>query len=262
MTMKNWKQYVDRGLICGGIMVLAFLLANLWYLWHPRTSGQSMLPKSTSGFYTDTGGIPVSEINPLENEYQETESVNDVKPKIALTFDDGPHPIYTPKLLDGLKKRGVKATFFVLGENIVGREDIIKRMADEGHLIGNHTYTHVNLNQLSAEKACGELVKTNDLVRKITGKGTDYVRPPFGVWNKKLECSVNMLPIMWNIDPLDWANTNTSEVVNKVVTKAKENAIILLHDYYDSSVDAALLIVDELQKKGYQFVTAEEIILE
>lgn len=246
--MKNRRQCVERGVILFGIIILVLLIAHLWYLNY-REQVSVSINRAAAGAADETA----------RNKNKETE---DVKPKLALTFDDGPHPVFTPKLLDGLKERGVKATFFVVGENIIGNEDIIKRMSDEGHIIGNHTYTHVDVNTMSMQKACGEFAKASELVRKITGNTTDYVRPPFGKWNKKLEGCVTMIPVMWNIDPLDWCTDNTSQVVNKVVTKAKENAIILLHDYYQSSVDAALQIVDQLQARGYQFVTVEEILLE
>lgn len=188
--------------------------------------------------------------------------IQEVKPKIALTFDDGPHPVYTPKLLDGLKERNVKATFFVVGKNIVGNEEIIKRMDQEGHLIGNHTYDHVKITALKAEAACEQIVKTSSLVKEITGKDTEYIRPPFGEWDKSLECGINLFPVLWSIDPLDWTTKNTDQVVDKVVGEAEEDAIILLHDYYDSSVEAALRIVDILQAEGYEFVTVDKLILE
>ncbi len=187
---------------------------------------------------------------------------DDVKPKIALTFDDGPHPVFTPRLLDGLKERGVHATFFLIGKNIIGNEDVVRRMKDEGHLIGNHTYNHVQLTKLSEEKACEEIIKTNDLIYEVTGSGTEFIRPPFGSWNDNLECGIELISILWSVDPLDWKTEDTSAVVNRVVKNVKENDIILLHDYYGSSVDAALQIVDILQKEGYEFVTADELILE
>lgn len=187
---------------------------------------------------------------------------SDMKPKIALTFDDGPHPVYTPELLDGLKERNVQVTFFVVGKNIEGNEDIIRRMSEDGHLIGNHTYDHVEITKLSDGEASEEIGKTSDLVEKITGKPTEFVRPPFGLWKDNLECGIEMIPVMWTVDPLDWTTKNTTGVVNRVVTKAKENDIILLHDYYESSVQAALRIVDILQAEGYEFVTVDELILE
>lgn len=185
------------------------------------------------------------------------------KPKIALTFDDGPSAAYTPKLLDGLKERGVHATFFLIGKNIeTGENDkIVKREHEEGHLVGNHTYNHVEITKLDDERAYQELKKTNEVIQTITGEEVDYMRPPFGSWQKTLEKKIHVLPVMWTIDPLDWTTENVDEIVNRVVTKAEENDIILLHDCYDSSVQAALRIVDLLQAEGYEFVTVDELIV-
>lgn len=185
------------------------------------------------------------------------------KPKIAITFDDGPSTTYTPKLLDGLKERNVKATFFLIGENIEKNDnrEIVKRMYDEGHLIGNHTYHHVEITKVSNEEAYQEIVMTNDVISAITGEDVQFMRPPFGLWQKELEQKIHVLPVMWSIDPLDWATENVDEIVNKVVTEAEENDIILMHDCYDSSVKAALKIVDRLTKEGYEFVTVDELML-
>lgn len=186
----------------------------------------------------------------------------DVKPRVALTFDDGPHPVYTPELLDGLKERQAKATFFVVGKNIEGHEDIIRRMDEEGHLIGNHTYDHVKITGMPPEQACAQITKTSSLIEKITGKKTEYIRPPFGAWDKTLDCGFEMFPVLWSIDPLDWTTKNTDTVVQKVLDAAEEDSIILLHDFYGSSVEAALRIVDALQEQGYEFVTVDKLILE
>lgn len=183
------------------------------------------------------------------------------KPKIALTFDDGPS-IYTEELLDGLKKRDVKATFFVIGKSAVSYPKIVKRESAEGHLIGNHTYNHVEITKIGDEKAREEIEKTNQVLEKMLGKEIEYVRPPFGLWQKKLERELNVLPVMWSIDPLDWTTENVEEIVNKVVTQAGENDIILLHDCYKSSVQAALQIIDILQKNGFEFVTVDELLLD
>lgn len=186
------------------------------------------------------------------------------KPKIAITFDDGPNAECTPKLLDGLQKRGVKATFFLIGQNIEkgSNREIVKRMYEEGHLIGNHTYHHVEITRVSNEKAYEELMMCNELIQSITGQEVEYMRPPFGLWQKELEQKIHVLPVMWNVDPLDWATENVDEIVNKVVTRTEENDIILLHDCYDSSVKAALRIIDLLQAEGFEFVTVDEIILD
>lgn len=182
--------------------------------------------------------------------------------KVALTFDDGPHVKYTMELLDGLKERNVKATFFVVGKNAEEYPDVIKRMGEDGHLIGNHTYSHVQLNKLKDETACEEITKTSDVIKELTGSPTEYIRPPFGEWNASLECEIELIPVLWDIDPLDWKIMNAAAVTKKVVTKVEENDIILLHDCYQSSVDAAFRIVDELTKEGYEFVTVEDLIMD
>jgi peptidoglycan/xylan/chitin deacetylase (PgdA/CDA1 family) len=180
----------------------------------------------------------------------------------ALTFDDGPHPVYTPKLLDGLAQRNVHATFFVIGSNIPGNEAIIERMHQEGHVIGNHTYDHVKISDMNAADACAQVEKTSALVREITGEDTEFVRPPFGAWNKALEAPFVMIPVLWDVDPLDWTTKNTTQVVRNVLDEVESGDIILLHDCYESSVNAALQIIDELQRQGYEFLTVEEMILE
>lgn len=182
-------------------------------------------------------------------------------PKIALTFDDGPSTAWTPALLDGLKERGVKATFFLIGENADKNPEIVKRMAEEGHLIGNHTYHHVELTKVSENEARLELADTSAAIVRITGKEPEYMRPPFGAWQRKLEQEIQMLPVLWTIDPLDWTTENQDEIVNKVVTEAEENDIILLHDCYKSSVEAGLRIIDILQEEGFVFVTVDELLL-
>ena len=191
-------------------------------------------------------------------QYQES----DERVKIALTFDDGPHPYYTEQLLDGLKERGVHATFFVTGEHAALHPDIIERMQEEGHMIGNHTYSHIQLKKSNREEFKEELIKTNEVIKEITGNEVLYVRPPYGSWDKSFESELNMFPVLWTVDPLDWCSGNAACVVKRVVEKAEENDIILMHDYYESSVTAALEVVDELMKEGFSFVTVEEILFD
>lgn len=191
----------------------------------------------------------------------QTGSMTDSK-KIAITFDDGPHPYYTEQLLNGLKERGVKATFFVMGKHVELYPDLIERMSEEGHLIGNHTYSHMQLNKGNGEAFKEELIKTNGLIEELTGQEVQYVRPPYGSWDKKFEKELNMFPVLWTIDPLDWCSDNVSGIVRKVTSKAKENSIILMHDEYKSTVTAALQIIDTLQDEGYEFVTVDELLFD
>ena len=187
----------------------------------------------------------------------------EIRPKIALTFDDGPSAAYTEKLLDGLRERDVHATFFLIGENIEKGDNalLVRQMARDGHLIGNHTYHHVQLTKIKEEEALKELEETNRLIEKITGNPVEYVRPPFGEFPKGLSAKISMIPVMWTVDPLDWSVKDTEKIVSKVVTQAKENDMILLHDCYGTSVEAALQIIDRLKEKGFEFVTADRLLL-
>lgn len=182
--------------------------------------------------------------------------------KIALTFDDGPHPYYTEQLLKGLKERNVKVTFFITGKNAEAYPEIVKEIYEDGHLIGNHTYSHTQLTGKNREKFKEEIIKTNEVIKKITGEDTIYIRPPYGSWNKEFEKELNMFPVLWTVDPLDWCSSNVSCIVNTVCAKAGENDIILMHDQYKTTVTAALEIVDRLQKEGYEFVTVDELLFD
>ncbi len=181
---------------------------------------------------------------------------------VAITFDDGPSSMYTGKLLDGLRERGVRATFFLVGENIVGNEDLVRQMHEDGHLICNHTYSHVVLTKLKKEEALEEINSTNRLIKDITGEMPRYIRPPCGEWNNELLYEVNMTPILWSVDPMDWCTYNAGCVADRVIDAVKDGDIILLHDIYDTSVAAALEIIDRLKTQGYVFVTVDEVIIE
>lgn len=182
------------------------------------------------------------------------------KPQIALTFDDGPNKKYTLELLKGLKKRKVLATFFLMGKNIEGNEEIVKKIYEDGHLIGNHTYNHVCLNQVSEAKAKEEIEKTSNQIFEITGEYPVFIRPPFGEWRRNLELYVDMFPVFWDVDTLDWKSKNVSAIMDIVTNQVRDSSIILMHDSYRSSVDAALKIVDTLKEKGYEFVTVDRLL--
>lgn len=183
------------------------------------------------------------------------------KKKAALTFDDGPNSKYTPLLLKGLKERGVHATFFLMGKNIEGKEALVKQIQEEGHLIGNHTYNHVQLDKISKEAAKEEIETTNQKIFEITGVYPAWLRPPYGEWRKNLDFYVEMFPVLWDVDTLDWKSKNVDSIMKIVRSEVPDGAVILMHDAYQSSVDAALQIVDLLMAEEYEFVTVEELIL-
>ena len=189
---------------------------------------------------------------------------DEVKPVVALTFDDGPNASSTPILLDGLKERKVRATFFLIGENVEKDENekIVKRMYEEGHLIGNHTYTHCNLSKLETGEAKKELEQTDTVIEKITGKQPVFVRAPYGELPVDSEQDLSRIYIGWTVDPLDWMTEDAGAVVKTVVEEINPGDVILLHDCYPSSVQAAIRIVDLLQGKGYEFVTVDHLIMD
>lgn len=193
---------------------------------------------------------------------ENAEEAADTIKKVALTFDDGPNPQYTKKLLEGLKKRDVKATFFVLGEEAEYYPEILRETAEDGHLIGVHSYKHVNLSQLSDEQAREQVDRTNEVIHELTGKYANYIRPPFGCWKEDLDYESRMIEVLWDVDPRDWATDSSDMIVNRVLRQAKDGSIILLHDASASSVQAAFTIIDVLKQQGYEFVTVEDLIME
>jgi len=177
---------------------------------------------------------------------------------IALTFDDGPSPQTTAALLDGLKERGAHATFFLIGEQIAGNEDLVRRMKDEGHQIGNHSYTHVRLDAADSE-ALAEIRKTDEVLCAVLGDGTYWLRPPWGFSSDALKAAVTVPMVYWSMDTMDWSVRNRDLVAHHIIENAKSGDIVLLHDPYDTSVEAALQTIDVLSEQGYEFVTLEEL---
>lgn len=182
--------------------------------------------------------------------------------KVAITFDDGPCETYTECLLDGLKERNVAATFFVIGEEAQQNPQIIKRMQEEGHTIGNHTYTHVNLCELCDCEVIEQINKTNEVVEQITGEKMVFIRPPYGAWSDALEEKTGMIAVLWDVDPRDWEIDDTGLIIERVLAQVEDGSILLFHDSSDSSVAAALAVVDILTEKGYDFVSVDEILFD
>ena len=185
---------------------------------------------------------------------------------IALTFDDGPHPLYTPKILDILKKHNAKATFFVIGRNAEIYEALTKRIYDEGHELGNHTYSHLTSKDGNSNSLNKELVKTGEIIKRITSSPPTLFRPPTGYCNNTtVRCAskLNYKIIVWTIDTRDWAHNSVDNIVNTVLKQAKSGSIILMHDYITKpspTPEALEIILSRLTEKGYSFVTVSELI--
>ena len=188
---------------------------------------------------------------------------------IALTFDDGPYPPYTERMLDVLKEKKAHATFFLVAEQAQKHPDLVRRMAEEGHTIGLHAFRHQDFLKLSAEEKENELVQGKKALRAITGQDPVYWRPPHGFRDfsvTEAAAAQKLTVVNWSVIPRDWTGIGTQEICNRVMEKAEDGAIVLLHDgdspFYKASrqatVDAAALLIDSLREKGYHLVSLDE----
>lgn len=183
---------------------------------------------------------------------------------IALTFDDGPVTSNTTRLLDILKRRNIKATFYVLGNRVQNNPSLVKRMVAEGHELGNHTWTHGKLTNMSDTKVRWELDKNRDAIVAATGIKPRTMRPPYGALSTRQRSWIfkeyGYPTILWDVDPQDWKKPGVSVVRDRIVSKTRNGSIILLHDLHSVSVDAVPSTVDALLRKGYKFVTVSQLI--
>ena len=241
-----------RKFFSGIVVVLLLLMGTVWSAGKEPEAVQTIGNKA-SRLVAGEGMLRLME--------QELMEQSQAHPEVALTFDDGPSPKYTPLLLDGLKERNVRATFFLLGKNVKENQELVQRMQAEGHLLGNHTYNHVQLNKIPETTARQEILKTNNEIYEATGKYPEYMRPPYGAWKKNMELCVEMLPVFWDIDTLDWKSQNVDAILKAAGEEPEDGSIILMHDEYQTSVEAALLLIDRLKEKGYEFVTVDELIV-
>lgn len=185
------------------------------------------------------------------------------KPKyIALTFDDGPSGCFTTDLLDGLAARGVHATFFICGYRVDQFPGITARIAAEGHEIGVHGDTHTMFSQMSPSEVCGDLSAAMRKIEEASGVRPTLLRPPGGIYDldvlKKTVCA-DLPVILWSVDVEDWHRSNSDEICADIVKEAQNGDVILLHDMKESSVNAALKVIDRLQSEGFVFVTVSEL---
>ena len=178
---------------------------------------------------------------------------------LALTFDDGPWPETTEALLDGLAVRGAKATFFLIGEQLAGREDTVRRMAAEGHQVGSHTFTHMDLSRGDSAERLRELAETDAALRAVLGEGEYWLRPPWGFLAPETAAAVEVPMAYWSLDTEDWRRLDADAVAQDIIDHARDGDIVLLHDPYAASVEAALRAIDALAPQGWRFVTLEEL---
>jgi peptidoglycan/xylan/chitin deacetylase (PgdA/CDA1 family) len=185
-------------------------------------------------------------------------------PFIAMTFDDGPSEKLTPELLDILARHHIHATFFVIGKNVVEHPEIVQRAVREGHEIGNHSWTHPAFAKMRDESVRAELQKTDDAIRAAIGARPVLMRPPYGSITARQKKWINSefgYPIiLWDVDPLDWKRPGPSVVTSRIVRETRPGSIVLSHDIHPGTIKAMPDTFDQLQAKGFKFVTVSELI--
>src|SRR5216110_373342 len=185
-------------------------------------------------------------------------------PYIAITFDDGPSATLTPKLLDILAAHHIKATFFVIGENVVEHPEIVARAAREGHEIGNHSWSHPNFGKMSDEGVRGQVQRTDDAIKDATGTRPILLRPPYGSITPRekrwIHNQFGYQIILWDVDPYDWKRPGPSVVCNRILKETRPGSIVLSHDIHPGTIEAMPSTFDQLQAKGFKFVTVSELI--
>jgi peptidoglycan-N-acetylglucosamine deacetylase len=185
-------------------------------------------------------------------------------PYIAMTFDDGPSATLTPKLLDLLAAHHIKATFFVIGENVAEHPEIVARAAREGHQIGNHSWSHPNFGKMSDESVRRQLQQTDDAIKNATGKQPTLMRPPYGSITARqkrwIHDEFGYEIILWDVDPYDWKRPGPAVVRNRILKETRPGSIVLSHDIHLGTIEAMPSTFDELEAKGFKFVTVSELI--
>lgn len=185
-------------------------------------------------------------------------------PYIAMTFDDGPNEKLTSRLLNLLATHHIKATFFVIGQNVVEHPEIVQRAAREGHEIANHSWSHPNLGKMSDEGVRRDLQKTDDAIRSATGVRPTLLRPPYGSISarqkKWIHDEFGYRIILWDVDPLDWKRPGPAVVCNRIVKETRAGSIVLSHDIHPGTIEAMPATIEQLEAKGFKFVTVSELI--
>lgn len=188
--------------------------------------------------------------------------------RIVLTFDDGPHPKTTPQILEILRRRNLKAIFFVLGIQAEKYPELLKQIHDEGHIIGNHSFSHKNLARISSEKLEEELVRTSNIIERVTGRKPEYMRPPYGAMNKQVVSAVHRLGmkiVLWTVDPKDWQQKNETGIVRSLERQLgfgkgdPRGGAVLLHDIYPSTVRALEPFLDSLSAHEFKISSIEKL---
>ncbi|MFD2114543.1 polysaccharide deacetylase family protein [Paenibacillus yanchengensis] len=244
----------------------------------PNMQSQSVQPLSEQATPLLNGGPEIEHrksdpmtLSQLRAKYPSTFILNapSAKTEVALTFDDGPDEYFTPQVLDILQKEGVKATFFLVGNRMEAHPDVVQRIIENGHIIGNHSYSHPNYATLKDKQFQKEILKTDKVIQRFTGYKPSFLRPPYGnITEEQIKwlASQHKRVVNWNVDSLDWKQINAAEVSKNILTKVHPGSIILQHSAggvgqdLQGTVDALSDIIAKIKERGMTFVTIPELL--
>ncbi len=195
----------------------------------------------------------------MSQKLQAKREIGPGQPMVAFTFDDGPSQDYTPEMLGVLRENDVRATFFILGAQAEMHPDLLRQIVESGSEIGNHTYSHLDLRALVRPALDYQIYTTQEIVRRETGTVPEILRPPYGFINEELINQINLPIILWSLDTRDWQDRDPDIVFNRVLNSIRDGDIVLMHDTYESSVQAVRRIIPELKRRGYQLTTVSEL---
>lgn len=195
---------------------------------------------------------------PFEKDYCAENTASGSK-QIAITFDDGPGK-YTEQLLDGLRERDVKVSFFLMGRKAEKHTELVQTMYEDGHLVGSHTYSHINFFKSDFDTISQELERTDAILEGITGEKPRFFRPPYGYYTPFQLNKIDKIAVLWSETPRDWVHIDEDYICDYIVEHAKDGQIILVHDTKDATVPAVLRAIDVLKEQGYEFVRVDELL--
>ncbi|MBR5126973.1 MAG: polysaccharide deacetylase family protein [Roseburia sp.] len=221
-----------------------------------------LLPVENESEVSETEELTETELTENAQNNLPVTTIDPDKPMVALTFDDGPSK-HTTRLLDIFATYGGKGTFFVVGNLIDNRADAVKRMAEEGHEVAGHSWSHRQLTKLTPSELTDQIMTTRAKIYEVTGVDSTVIRPPYGAFNsdvKEVCANLGIVMVNWSVDTLDWKNKNADMVYNAIMKDVKDGAIILCHDLHSTTVDAMERVIPDLIEQGYQLVTVSELL--
>lgn len=263
---ERWKTYtvyiVLTSLIC--VMLAEVSQGNSFRGWYYNMINKDVIGKSTQYTQETTEknyGSFVTHYRYQAFGASDPKEIDVDAPMVALTFDDGPNPEYTHRVLNALKDNYSHATFFVVGTNAEKYPEVLRDIAASGNEIGNHTYSHANLTDVDSIHVEEEIEKVNRAVKKATGESATVIRPPYGAYNDDVLEQLQMPVILWDLDTEDWDSRNAQVIVDRIIANVEDGDIILMHDIYESTAEAVELLLPRLKEMGYQVVSVSEMAM-